>query len=145
MSAIRTKIYWAKFDANGFPIAFYVSDVWPEQPDGLVEITEAQWREFIENQGLTAWSNGAVVPYTPPASPAVYVVTPVQARVTLLNAGLLDTIQNAIDAKGGAIKIKWEYATEIRSDDTDLIAVADDLGIANQIPALFKSAQELVA
>jgi len=90
---------------------------------------------------LLANANYTISPYK--YVPVVYVVSPMQARIALLNAGLLDTIQSAIDAKGGAIKIKWEYATEIRSDDADLIAVATDIGIADQIPALFQAAKSI--
>lgn len=81
-------------------------------------------------------------PADPVPEPAI-VVSPMQARIALLNAGLLDTIQSAIDAKGGAIKIKWEYATEIRSDDADLIEIATNLGILDQLPSLFEAAQAI--
>jgi len=134
------KKYWATFNGDGFPSAFYVSDVWPIPPDGVTEITQDQWYEFINNSGLRKWVNGEVVIYTPPTEPSVYIASPMQARIALLNAGLLTMIENAIVAKGGAIQIKWEYATEIRSDDPDLVSIAADLGIANQLPALFESA-----
>lgn len=35
-------------------------------PAGAVEITDAQWQEFIGNQGLRKWANGQEVEYTPP-------------------------------------------------------------------------------
>ena len=92
------------------------------------------------------WQNGQWVYIPPPAEPRpepVIVVSPYQTRVALLNAGLLDTVENAISAKGGAIKIKWEYATEFRSDDDDLLELASELGIAAQIPALFAAAQQI--
>lgn len=92
------------------------------------------------------WKNGQWVYIPPPAEPQpepVIVVSPYQARVALLNAGLLDTIETAINTKGGAIKIKWEYATELRSDDADLLELATELGIDDQIPALFQAAQQI--
>ena len=55
--------------------------------------------------------------------------------MAFFNANLLDTVESAINAKGGALKIKWEYATEVRSDDADLLDLATELGIAAQIPA----------
>ena len=92
------------------------------------------------------WRNGEWV-YVPPPVEAqpepVVVVSPYQARVAFLNAGLLDTIETAINTKGGALKIKWEYATEFRSDDVDLLELATELGIADQIPALFQAAQQV--
>ena len=92
------------------------------------------------------WQDGKWVYIPPPAEPRpepVIVVSPYQARVALLNAGLLDTIETAINTKGGALKIKWEYATEFRSDDVDLLELATELGIAAQIPALFQAAQQV--
>ena len=131
-----------------------------------IEITEAQYlsgvealssgREVIIEGGFTLrdkqpspdyeWQNGQWVYVPPPVEPQpepVIIVSPYQTRVALLNAGLLDTIETAIDAKGGAIKIKWEYATEFRSDDADLLELATELGIAAQIPALFQAAQQI--
>ena len=92
------------------------------------------------------WQNGEWVYVPPPVEPQpepIIVVSPYQVRVALLNAALLDTVENAINAKGGAIKIKCEYATEFRSDDVDLLDLATELGIAAQIPALFQAAQQV--
>lgn len=92
------------------------------------------------------WDGAKFIPPEIVRSPVpslVIVVSPYQARVALLNAGLLDTIETAINAKGGAVKIKWEYATEVRSDDADLLELATELGIAAQIPALFAAAQQI--
>lgn len=92
------------------------------------------------------WQNGEWVYVPPPVEDQpepVVVVSPYQARVALFNANLLDTVESAINAKGGALKIKWEYATEVRSDDADLLDLATELGIAAQIPALFAAAQQI--
>ncbi len=98
----------------------------------------SDWREYQN------WLAAGGVPY--PADPQpepVIIVSPYQARVALLNANLLDTVEGAINTKGGAVKIKWEYATEVRSDDADLLELATELGIAAQIPALFAAAQQI--
>ena len=39
-----------------------------------------------------------------------------QARLALLGAGLLDSVNAAIAAVGGAAQIEWEYASEVRRD-----------------------------
>ena len=44
--------YFATFDEDGWPTGFYPSDVWPEPPEGAVEITEAQYQQLIGNAGL---------------------------------------------------------------------------------------------
>lgn len=93
-----------------------------------------------------AWDGAKFIPPEIVRSPVpslVIVVSPYQARVALLNANLLDTVEGAINTKGGAVKVKWEYATEVRSDDADLLELATELGIADQIPALFQAAQQI--
>ena len=63
---------FGKFTPDGLPLAFYRSDVNAAAtiPSGCVELTESQWQEFIENNGLRKWSGSAVVAYEPPARPA---------------------------------------------------------------------------
>ena len=57
----------AVIDDNGFPIAFYSSDIHGESfPPETVDITDEQWLEFIENPGARKWQDGEVVEYTPP-------------------------------------------------------------------------------
>lgn len=66
------------------------------------------------------WKDGAfeAPPPPPPAPPTAIVVSPRQFRLALLDAGLLDDAEALIaDTKTSrALKISWEYATEIRSD-----------------------------
>ncbi|OWK26584.1 hypothetical protein AJ87_05900 [Rhizobium yanglingense] len=38
-------------------------------PAGAIEITDAQWMEFVSNSGKRRWDNGAVVEYVPPRPP----------------------------------------------------------------------------
>jgi len=72
----------AKFDENGFPTAFYDTDAYDNAlsiiPTDTIEITEAQWREFIDHAGQRKWENGEVVTYTPPAPQPVF--PPLSAR-----------------------------------------------------------------
>ena len=98
----------------------------------------ADWRDYQD------WlAAGGVPDPADPISELAIIVSPYQARVALLNANLLDTVEGAINTKGGAVKIKWEYATEVRSDDADLLELATELGIAARIPALFAAAQQI--
>ncbi|WP_050384572.1 hypothetical protein [Bradyrhizobium pachyrhizi] len=74
----------------------------------------------------------------------VVAVTPRQARLALLAAGLLDQVDAAVDAAGGATKITWEYATEIRRDDPMISTVGAALSLtSDQIDALFTAAGAL--
>lgn len=98
----------------------------------------SDWRDYQD------WlAAGGVPDPADPISELAIIVSPYQARVALLNANLLDTVEGAINTKGGAVKIKWEYATEVRSDDADLLELATELGIAARIPALFAAAQQI--
>jgi hypothetical protein len=57
----------AVFDAEGLPAAFYSRDVHGDSvPAEAVEITDEQWQEFLDHQGLRRWLDGEVVTYDPP-------------------------------------------------------------------------------
>jgi hypothetical protein len=51
--------YFATFDPDGWPTGFYPSDVWPEPPEGAVEISAVQYRELL--QGNRKLVGGKVV------------------------------------------------------------------------------------
>ena len=73
------------------------------------------------------------------------VVTIRQARLALLQSGLLDDIDAAIAASTDrALKIEWEFATEFRRDWPALISVQSVLGLADpQVDDLFVLAATL--
>lgn len=85
-------------------------------------------------------------PDPPPAVPAE--VTMRQARLALLNAGLLDTAQAVIDAlpmpQQRQAQIEWEYALSVRRDHP-LIAlmIAEGLATAEEVDGLFVAAAGL--
>jgi hypothetical protein len=80
-------------------------------------------------------------PYVPPPPPPVTSVTPRQARLALLDAGLLDTIETKLKGKNRATQIAWDYATEIRRDDPLIAAIAAELNLtAAALDVLFKNA-----
>ena len=53
------------FDSNGFPRAFYSDQDHSDIPVAAVQITDQQWREFLQHQGARAFRNSQVVPATP--------------------------------------------------------------------------------
>jgi len=55
----------AVFDENGLPEAFYDSNINEEIPKSAVEITDDQWREFIDNAGERKFEDGEVVAHDP--------------------------------------------------------------------------------
>ena len=73
------------------------------------------------------------------------VVTMRQARLALLQSGLLATIETAITSgTDEAMKIEWEYATEVKRDWGSLITLVTQLGITDlQLDDLFQLASTL--
>jgi hypothetical protein len=85
-----------------------------------------------------------VAAHDPTKQPVPQTVTPRQARLALLAAGLLDQVQAAVDAAGGATKITWEYATVIDRNDPMITGIGQALGLTPaQIDNLFANAISL--
>jgi hypothetical protein len=68
---------------------------------------------------------------TPPAEEEekVTVVSMRQARLALLQVGLLPSVVGAVEQAGEAAKITWEYATEVRRDDALVAFLAQKLSL----------------
>ena len=60
------------------------------------------------------------------------VVTTRQAKLALLQAGLLDDIETAIAQADRATQIEWEYATEFKRTWPTLLAMQTTLGLTDQ-------------
>lgn len=75
----------------------------------------------------------------------VQVVSMRQARLALLQMSLLTTIEDAItNGTDEAMKIEWEYATEVRRDWASLISLSESLGMTSeQLDDLFQLASTL--
>lgn len=78
-------------------------------------------------------------------SKAPQTVTMRQARIALLDAGLLDAVQSSIATMPGTdgerARIDWEYALEVRRDWPLISYMARDLGLTDeQVDALFVTA-----
>ena len=92
------------------------------------------------------WDGSALsAPAAPPAVVTVPAsVTMRQARLALLGAGLLDTVQIAIAGAGPAAAIEWEYAGDVQRAAGLVPAMATALGMTDaQIDALFIAAADL--
>jgi hypothetical protein len=85
------------------------------------------------------------VEYTHSLPPVPEVVTIRQAKLALLAGGLLDDADAAVAAAGQAAQIEWEYATEVRRDNTLVTGIGAALGLNEaQIDALFIAAAAIV-
>lgn len=82
------------------------------------------------------------------AAPVPRSVTMRQARLALLNAGLLSSVGAAIDAMSepsrSAARIEWEYSNELQRENALVLALAPALGLTSeQVDVLFISARAL--
>ena len=88
-------------------------------------------------------------PADPPPVPVITSVTMRQARLALLNAGLLDDVDTAIAAitdpvQRKAAQIEWEYAQTVDRDSPFTQQLAAGLGLTSeQLDALFTQAAAL--
>ena len=70
-------------------------------------------------------------------------ITPRQARLKLLEVGLLDELEVVITTNR-AWQIEWEYATEVKRDSPLIEAIATQSGLTEeQIDQMFKEASVL--
>lgn len=120
------------------------------------DVSDAEWADTVRRnqEHLTyisakSWWEGsgydiaaliAGADTTPPA----LVVSMRQARLALLNAGLLDAVEAAIKAADKATQICWDTSTEVHRDDAVLAHVASTLGLTDvQIDNLFAAGKGL--
>ena len=105
----------------------------------------SEWLRQMSPADRAAWglveAPEPVAPVTPapPVVPAA--VSPRQARIALLQAGLLDQVEAAVKAGTKQAQIEWEFGLEIRRDHAWLAAVAGQLGLSSaQVDDLFRAA-----
>jgi len=106
-------------DSNTFPVAEPL--YWITCPDTIVAY---QYQ----------YNNGEFSLYDIPTPPTVIPqsVSMRQARLALLQAGLLETVNQAVNTGGEADKITWEYATEVNRTDALVSNMAVALGLTEQ-------------
>jgi hypothetical protein len=89
--------------------------------------------------------------FTPPGqapAPVPSAVTMRQARLALMGAGMLDSVNGAIaamtGAQGDAARIEWEFSSEVRRHQPLVLALAPALGLTDvQLDELFVAAAAL--
>lgn len=103
----------------------------------VVDMTEQEVAEWQAMQSLQ--NNSRHVPQS---------VTPRQARLALLQSGLLDDVESVIAEMvgdgGRAARIEWEYSTEVLRSSPMISGVQISIGMTDeQIDDLFIMAAEL--
>lgn len=94
------------------------------------------------------WDGEAFTPPAPPAPEVPQAVTMRQARLALLGAGLLSSVNTAVasmpGAQGEAARIEWEFSSEVRRTQPLVLAMGPMLGLTDaQLDALFVAAAAL--
>ncbi|WP_198650727.1 hypothetical protein [Agrobacterium pusense] len=110
---------FAKFDDAGFPIGFYTEEIHGDTiPAGSIEISEAQWKDFLDNAGLRRWENGGIVEIDPPA-PAVPDPITIVNNVDLwsrMTDDEADLVGAAMEEQPFRVRKIFESASTFRSD-----------------------------
>jgi hypothetical protein len=70
-------------------------------------------------------------PYIPPPPVVPSVITMRQARLALLQAGLLGSVNTAMEQADQAAQIEWEYATQVIRTDPLVQAMQAGLGMTD--------------
>lgn len=147
---------YAVFEKSGFPIAFYSSEIHGTMgedaslvPTDAIEITDAQWQDFIDNQGYRKWLDGDVATYTPPVSPIKLPdLAPYQFRAMLKLSGKQEALYAFISALEDPAKTiaqsKLEYSLSFKRDNSLVLDAQHALGLTDKaLDALWVQATEI--
>lgn len=109
--------------------------------DGVVYTSKVDWLNAYPDDDvelLKVFSPDAVESILKISIP--HAVTMRQAKLALLQAGLLDDVDAVIAAEATpkSIKIEWEYASEVQRDWVNTLGLAEMLGLTDaQLDDLF--------
>lgn len=139
---------YGHFSSEGLPLGFYDDTIHVQMPNGVIKLTDAQWQEFIDNNGLRKWHGGEVQACTPPETlaPIPQAISRFQARAALLAADLLSDVEAAVAAADPFSQLAWAEAQEWRRDSPTLDALAKGIGLTDaEIDDLFIQATAITA
>ncbi|MNE05795.1 hypothetical protein D3C80_983690 [compost metagenome] len=134
---------------DGFPKGFYSDELHGDNiPAEAIEITDEQWLELINNQGMRRFVNGVVVEYSHPIEPVPPApITRRQLRLTLVRNGIsLSSVEAAIAAMPDGLakeeaQIEWADASTFNRIHPTLLLIAGALGLTEaQVDAMWAEA-----
>lgn len=141
---------FATLNAEGFATAFYDRDVHGNDiPTGVLEITDEQWLEYIDNQGRRKFADGQLVEFVPPP-PEPVIPDRVSSRQfymmldrmdTTTNPGIYDQFASWVALQPRSIRLVYEKDGSIDRTDETLQQSFAALGFTpEQIDAFFITA-----
>lgn len=110
----------------------------PENDPDYISFCEFKEPSVIDTEEnlFSVLRDNNVPPYAPVSSR--------QARLALLQAGLLDEVETMIQQGDQATKIAWDYATQIDRSHPLVVQLAQALGLTKQqLDDLFNAAYEI--
>ena len=125
------------------------SRVWSSKASTYVPADDATFQGWLDRGGIPTRIASeqeladVLRPYGlfGPVLPHGFTVSMFQARAVLLQAGLYETVDAAMQQAGGVNLVAWEYATEVRRDSPMVEAMAQQLGLTEeQVDDLFRQA-----
>lgn len=119
--------------------------VWRLVERWLDDVPPSPWHA---STGRTVKFDGSkvivTVAYEATASLVPSTITPRQARLALLQYGLLDQVEALTAKVGGSTRITWEYALEINRTDALIEALSGGLGLLPAaVDQIFRTASTL--
>lgn len=111
------------------------------QPEQAGKIAQRIMPELVDNVWYERWEL-----VDAPPEPVPYSVSMVQARLALLNEGVLDQVDAAIASiedltERRAAEIAWEYSVNVNRDNALVKALSESLGL--DADELFRKASKL--
>lgn len=137
---------YVTYDPSGNLTGAFWQDLIPAHAANHIEVTAQQYAQWVTFKANAGRDGLEPAPAPPVAVPQF--VTMRQARLALLDAGLLSSVDAAIAAMSepakSAAQIEWEYASEVQRGNGMVPAMAAALGMTeSQIDDLFIAAATL--
>lgn len=105
-----------------------IIQIQPNKEDGFVKVDENVVCGMIQNED-GSFSN----PIIEVVQVIPQIVTMRQARLALLQSGILADVETAIqNGTDEVLKIEWEYSTTVKRDWQNLITLASSLGLTEE-------------
>jgi hypothetical protein len=129
------------FDASDWH-CYPVQDTTPPEASG--KVAQRIMAELVDGVWLERWEL-----VDAPPEPVPSVVTMRQARLVLLQAGLLDQVEGALAViedplERSSAQITWEYSTEVERDNSLVILLSTAFNLTTeQVDSMFRQAINL--